>query len=121
MRQAYGNLIIDNIDSIEYKPSTVVTRLFSFIFTHLGKYNPTKEEGVKMVVAKNMPRNFNKLENSFLEISVDVIIEYYQIVMTNTLTKEASDNYDLDLMNLFKKYGGAEGFKFDDKLSDYSI
>jgi hypothetical protein len=121
MRQSMATEIDDNIASIEYSADAVICRLLSFIFTHNNKLTDSDKAGVKVVLEKDMPRNFNKSENSFLIISIDVIIGFYQIVITNLLSKEESDNYDLDLMNLFKKYGSAKGFKFNDNLSYYKI
>jgi hypothetical protein len=122
MRQAMANVIIEDINNVDYTPDAIICRVLSFVFTHLDKFTVTKEKGIKKVIERNMPRNFNKLEQKFLNISIDVIIQFYQSVFEmSELTKEETDNIDLDLMNLFKKYGSAEGFSFDDKLSNSKI
>jgi hypothetical protein len=122
IKDSYEEIILNNAYSIEHQPNTVICKLLGFIFTHLNKFTPSKEEGVKLVLQKDMPANFNKYETSFLELSIDSIMEYYQDVMEITeMTSEEYTNYTLDLLTLFKKYGMASGFKFDDNLSYYSI
>jgi hypothetical protein len=122
MKQGLGTEICNNVYSIEYTADAVICRLLSFIFTHTNKLTDSDEAGVKLVLEKDMVRNFNESENSFFIISVDVIMQFYQqSLMASKLTKEETDNYDLDLINLFEKYGSAKGFKFDDKLSHYII